>query len=178
MLATLAFFFMAVKSRIEALCLPAESEQLLYNSLIPAYYLERVAEQAQTAEQRNELSASARGCLSDFRNPGHPWQAIDGKTRRSMEQAARDCANIFQRSSSCVEGHNGELALWHHHLHCIRPQRLQAITIFRNYMKGEGGITAAEQFFGSKPDDLFEWLVNQVRLPPRSLSGFSAYGIM
>ena len=167
MLATLAFFFMAIKSKIDALCLPAESEQLLYDSLIPAYYLERVAEQAQNAEQRNQLLASARDCLNDLGSPGHPWHALDNETRQSMERTARDCANIFQRSSSCVEGHNGELALWHHHLHCIRPRRLQAITIFCNYMVEKGEITAAEQFFGAKPDDLFEWLVKQVRLPPR-----------
>lgn len=167
MLATLTFFFMTVKAKVEALCLPEELEQLLHQQLIPAFYLERVAAQAQTADQHHKLQAAARGCLNELENPEHPWHSLDEQTRQSMEQTARECANLFQRSSSCVEGHNSELALWHHHLHRIRPQRLHAITIVRNYLGTPGEKTHAERFFGAKPDDLFEWLVKQVRLPPR-----------
>ena len=167
MLATLSFFFMMVKNKVEALGLPDELEQLLYNQLIPAYYLERVAGQAKPAEQSHKLLDSARACLRDLANPEHSWHALDKETQQSMEQTARDCANLFQRSSSCVEGHNGELALWHHHLHRIRPKRLQAINVVRNYLEMPGEITPAERFFGAKPDSLFEWLVKRVRLPPR-----------
>ena len=155
MLATLAFFFMMVKVKVEALCLPEELEQLLHQQLIPAFYLERVAGQAQIAEQRHKLQAAARGCLQELKKPEHPWHSLDEQTRQSMEQTARECANLFQRSSSCVEGHNSELALWHHHLHRIGPKRLQAITVVRNYLGTPGETTSAARFFGDKPDPTF-----------------------
>lgn len=102
---------MTIKAKVEVLCLPEELEQFLYQQLIPAFYLERVAAQAQTADQRHKLQAAARGCLDGLENPEHPWHSLDEPTRQSMEQTARECANLFQRSSSCVEGHNSELAL-------------------------------------------------------------------
>ncbi|MEW6736820.1 MAG: DUF6399 domain-containing protein, partial [Acidobacteriota bacterium] len=74
----------------------------------------------------------------------------------------------FQRSSSCVEGRNGQFSLRHHSLHRIGIRKLQALTIVHNYfIKRRDGTTAAQRFFGSKPADLFQWLIDRVSLPAR-----------
>ena len=66
----------------------------------------------------------------------------------------QDCADLLQRSSSCVEGRNGQLSLRHHSLHRITPARLQALTAVHNYfIHRPDGMTAAERFFGTAPAD-------------------------
>src|SRR5205807_200495 len=88
-------------------------------------------------------------------------QRID-KARRVESQAALEreaarCAELFQRSSSCVEGRNGQLSLRHHYLHQLRPRKLKVLTTLHNYLiRRPDGTTAAERFFGAKPGDLFE----------------------
>ncbi len=67
-----------------------------------------------------------------------------------LEQLAVEWANLFQRSSSCVEGRNGQLSLCHHSLHRLRPKRLAALTVLANYFhRRRDGSTAAERFFGA-----------------------------
>ena len=88
--------------------------------------------------------------------------------RAELERLAVEWANLFQRSSSCVEGRNGQLSLCHHSLHRLRPQCLAALTVLANYFhRRRDGSTAAERFFGVPPSDLFEWLVSHVSSPPR-----------
>lgn len=48
----------------------------------------------------------------------------------TLEKVAWECAQLFQRSSSCVEGGNGQLALHHHQLHRISSRKLNALQNF------------------------------------------------
>ncbi|CAG0940232.1 hypothetical protein ANRL1_00109 [Anaerolineae bacterium] len=67
-----------------------------------------------------------------------------------------------------VERRNGQLALRHHSLHRIRDQKLATLTTVHNYfVQRRDGKTAAERFFGSKPVNLFDWVLEQVDLPGR-----------
>jgi hypothetical protein len=100
--------------------------------------------------------------------PGSPLTGLPPDELTLIEQVATDSAHLFQRSSSCVEGRHGQLALHHHHLHRIRPRKLAALTTVHNYfIRRPDGTTPAERFFGSKPADLFEWLLNHVPMPAR-----------
>jgi len=81
---------------------------------------------------------------------------------------AQQAADLFQRSSSCVEGRNGQLALRHHSLHRLSNGKLAALAVVHNYyVTRSDGTTAAERFFGSKPADLFGWLVDHLEVPAR-----------
>ena len=94
--------------------------------------------------------------------------ALDPVHRASIERIADECADLFQRASSCVEGRNGQLSLHHHGLHTIAPTKLEVLTIMHNYViQREDGTTAAERFFGTKPAELFEWLVDRLAWPAR-----------
>ena len=73
-----------------------------------------------------------------------------------------------QTSSSCVEGRNGRLSLYHHGQGPLHKERLQALTVWHNYgCERWDGTTAAERFFGSKPRPLFEWLLERMPELPR-----------
>lgn len=80
----------------------------------------------------------------------------------------KECAEAFQRSSSCVEGRNGMLSLYYHRFHRLNTRGLKALTIVHNYHKRrDNGTTAAERLFGRKHVNLFESLVLNVRIPGR-----------
>ncbi|MFH1153688.1 MAG: DUF6399 domain-containing protein [Pseudomonadota bacterium] len=89
-----------------------------------------------------------------------------------MESVGEECADLFQRSSSCVEGRNGQLSLRHHGLHRLSNRKLAALTAVHNYfIKRRDGTTPAERFFGTKPGDMFEFLLGSIDLPGRPARG-------
>ena len=168
MLATIAFFFAAVQAKVEALDLEPALEHALYAGLIPAIYLDRVAGRSSHAERRRRLRETGARLLAPLREPDHPLQALPAAERRRIEQVAAECADLFQRSSSAVEGRNGQLALHHHHCHRLSDRKLAALTAVHNYfIRRSDGTTAAERFFGRPPDPMFESLLQRLPLPPR-----------
>ena len=85
-----------------------------------------------------------------------------------LERKAQICADLFQRSSSCVEGRNGQLSLKHHALHRFTSRKLQALTVLHNYLvRRLDGTTAAERFYGTATRDLFAWLLDRLPIPAR-----------
>ena len=168
MLATVAFFFATVQAKVEALDLEPALERALYQGLIPAIYLDRVAARAGPAERRRRLSETSARLLAPLRDPAHPLQALPAGERQRIEQVAGECADLFQRSSSAVEGRNGRLALYHHGCHRLSDRRLGALTAVHNYfIRRDDGTTAAERFFGRPPEPMFERILARMPLPPR-----------
>lgn len=168
MVATVAFFWLTVEAKIEALELTKEIEQTVYDNLIPGIYLHLVSEKAQDAEQGRVFQNKSEELLASVRNRDGLLADLELEEKVVIEQVALECAQLFQRSSSCVEGRNGQLALRHHSLHRISDRKLAALTTTHNYfVKRSDGTTAAERFFGAKPKNLFEWLLDHVELPGR-----------
>jgi hypothetical protein len=168
MVATVAFFFLTVRAKVEALSLAPEVEQALYGNLIPGIYLHWVAEKASAAEERHHLQSRSEELLAPLRARDGPLAPLGPEEQGVIERVAEECAQLFQRSSSCVEGRNGQLALRHHSWHRISDRKLKALTTVHNYfVKRSDGSTAAERFFNAKPRDLFEWVLERVDLPGR-----------
>ncbi|MFN0056378.1 MAG: DUF6399 domain-containing protein [Planctomycetales bacterium] len=166
LVATIAFFWQMVWSWVNRLSLPAEIEQSLIHDCLAGTYLRLAAAKAPTAERRRVLRELAEQCLSRARDG--PLSQLPLVEREELERLAVEWANLFQRSSSCVEGRNGHLSLCHHSLHRLRPQRLTALTVLANYFhRRRDGSTAAERFFAAPPSDLFEWLQSHVPSPSR-----------
>jgi hypothetical protein len=166
-LATLAFFWGTVQTRVEALDLGPDLEQAVLTHLIPALYVERVAGRRTHAVDRQQLTALSAQLLEPLRQPTHPLQAVAPALRNQIEAVARDCADLFQRSSSCVEGRNGHLSLYHHGSHRLSDRKLAALTALHNfYVRRPDGTTAAERFFGRAHPALFEQMLAHVDLPP------------
>jgi hypothetical protein len=168
LVATLAFFFLTVRAKVEALSLAPSVEQAVYANLIPAIYLHLVAEKASAADQRHALQRRSDELLAPLVRPDGPLSGLEREELVVIETVARECAQLFQRSSSCVEGRNGQLALRHHSLHRLSDRKLAALTTVHNYfVERSDGTTAAERFFGAKPRPLFDWVLERVDLPGR-----------
>ena len=145
---------------IESLALSEATEAAILEGLIPARYLELVAEKAEGAARRKDLRYRAAKVLGSVDEQTLLLGDVD-------EQVIEQCAQLFQRSQSCVEGRNSHLDLFHHGHHRLGDRQLKAKTVVHNYLKRRpDGSTAAERFFGEKPHDLFEWLLERLEPPP------------
>jgi hypothetical protein len=168
MIATILFFHMTVSAKIEALCLPCHVERAVRETLIPGLYLSRISNQAKDADERKRLRLKSSEILESIKGSNSPLSELNTEDLEMIEQVGEECANLFQRSSSCVEGRNGQLSLRHHGLHRLSTRKLSALTTVHNYfIKRRDGTTAAERFFGSKPNEMFDYLLNKIDMPGR-----------
>ena len=91
--------------------------------------------------------------------------------RERVRRVSKEMVGLFARSSSCVEGRSGRLALFHHGQTRLSAGRLKALTVVHNYRtERDDGTTAAERFFGKKPRDVFDWLLARLPDLPRPVA--------
>ena len=166
MVATLSFFWSWVEVEMRNLKLTQAGKRLFKELLLLIAYLELAIPKSRNAQEkskRNKLYETKMKMLE--RNKS--WQAITAEQHNTLMGSARQCASVFQRSSSCVEGRNGQLALMHHSRRAINERRLSSLTVVHNYfIRRSDGSTAAERFFEQKHEDLFSWLLDRVDCPP------------
>jgi hypothetical protein len=159
MISTISFFWAMIRVRFWKWHL-SESLRQLMHELIAGYYLQRVAQKTSGAQERERLRQLAFEILARARSPDGVWATLEAEVQAELEQKAQSCANIFQRSSSCVEGRNGHLSLKHHALHQLSERKLQVLTVLHNYLiRRPDNTTAAQRFYGTPPRDLFDSLL-------------------
>jgi hypothetical protein len=138
------------------------------HSLIAGHYWEMASDKEKSPDERKRLLEMAQRLKQTVWADGGPlvgWSEADKKEAQTL---ARQCAELFQRSSSCVEGRNGKLSLFHHGQTRLSEKRLQTLTVVHNYVvKRADGSTAAERFFGHKQRDAFSWLLERLPELPR-----------
>jgi len=167
LIATLSFFWMIVREIMGSHSLSAELENLMYKQIIPAQYLLIAGKKAKMAEQKNTILAQGNAILSEVMK-NNIWKNTDEKEQKRLINIAIECAQLFQRSSSCLEGRNGYLSLRHHGLRHISDRKLKVLTVIHNYfIKRPDGTTAAERFFRKKPKKLLDHLLDRLSCPSR-----------
>lgn len=180
MVATIEFVHTEIAVRLAGLDIAPELRTQLALKWVPGLYLLRVAARAKLAEDRHAVKATAELLLAPLRAPEHPLKQLDAETAEQVDAVAKTCAELFQRSSSCVEGRNGQLALFHHGLHRLTDKKLAALTVVHNFhTRRLDGTTPAERFFETEHNDLFSTLLERMpQLPrpakPRSLRPYRA----
>ena len=166
--AHLAFANDQLDRALHQLALPPEVLAAVNHQLLGGLYLLRAAARARSAEERDRIKSVAHGLLDGANHPESALVRLDATTREQLEVTINACLDLFVRSTGCVEGRNGQLALRHHSLHRLSPQRLAAMTVIHNYhIRRFDGSTAAERFFGQPPAPLFDWLLANLHPPPR-----------
>ena len=168
MKATLRFFWKMLETWFSTWDLPEPIQQWMRHELIPGLYLARVANKARDAAEKHQLRELSQTILARARSPDGLWGTLSPELQVDLQRKAQICADWFQRSSSCVEGRNGQLSLKHHALHRFTPRKLQALTVLHNYLlRRPDGTTAAERFYGTPPRDVFQWLLDRLPIPAR-----------
>ncbi len=168
MIATIAFFWASLKLFLERLECSEEVALIWKNELVASYYIARVASRCQKSDESKRLMDLSTLIIARARSPDRPFGKLPESIRMAMEKQAQQAADVFQRSSSCVEGRNGQLSLRHHGLRELTASKLRALRTIHNYViRRPDGTTAAERFFENKPRDLFRWLLEELPMPAR-----------
>ena len=169
LVAVVAWFWSLSRRRVEELELSEEAERLVYESLLPGLYWEAAARRGRAAEERKRLKEMAERLQQEAWQGRGALASLPEERREEVRRVAQECAGLFSRSSSCVEGRNGRLSLHHHGQGRLREGKLKALTVVHNYViRRADGTTAAERFFGVKHRDVFAWLLERLPELPRS----------
>lgn len=167
MMTTISFFWKSIGQFIAQLHLDPAIEDLVQNILIPALYLEKAAGKAKGAPECKRIRKLASELMGRLKLHDI-WFHLSNEQQKKITAVAQQCADLFQRSSSCVEGRNGYLSLHHHSAHRLSKRKLGALTVIHNYfIKRNDLTTAAERFLEEKPRDLFQYLLGSLDVSAR-----------
>ena len=171
MQATIQFVSGYVRQQVTQLDLMPPASYAMQAQLIPSYYLDRVA-QTRTITDGEPLRELAECLRAPLFEPGGALSQLSPQTQARLQQKAKTLAEVFQRSSSNVEGRNGYLSLRNHQLRGLDlPRKRECLTAIHNFfLTRPDGTTAAERFFGQKPRSMFAAILDSVDLPPTPLS--------
>jgi hypothetical protein len=164
----LAWFTTMAQTRREELHLSEEGQRLFEQYLMPSYYWKAASQREKDPDERKRLAELAEELRERAWAKGGALEALNEEEKQQVQQVAQQCVHLFCRSSSCVEGRNGRLSLFHHGQTRLSEKRLQTLTAVHNYVvRREDGTTAAERFFGQKQRDAFDWLLQRMPELPR-----------
>lgn len=167
LIATIAFFWATVVNMVEKCDFSAEVNRYLYEILIPLAYL-KIAYSKAKRDQRDAIKVVIDKLTKMTHIPDNPLSTLPDGIQSQILNLAIQCAEIFQRSSSCVEGRNGVLSLYYHAGRSLTPARLIALNVIHNFaIKREDGTTAAQRFSGMDFPNLYQWLLDRQPLPAR-----------
>jgi len=156
------FFFITYAAFLSRLDLEKDQERFFNEVIFPLSYLKIIWRRLQRKE-KEELKLLRKALEDRLRDAPYLEEF-----KNQWLKTGQECAEIFQRSSSCVEGRNGMLSLYYHRFHRLNIRSLKALSIVHNFhTRRLDNTTAAERFFGSKHEDLFESMVANVRIPGR-----------
>ena len=171
MRATIEFVSSYVRQQVRQLDVTPPQSYATHAHLIPSYYLERVAA-TRTMTAGEPLRALAERLRTPLSEPGGILGALNTVEQNQLKAKAARLAEVFQRSSSNVEGRNGYLSLRNHQRRGLdHPRKRACLTAVHNFLlTRRDGTTAAERFFGQKPRSMFAAILASVEIPPAPLS--------
>ena len=171
MQATIEFVSGYVRRQVSQLDLAPPVSYAMHAALTPSFYLDRVA-QTRTVSGGEPLRALAERLRTPLFTPGGVFADLSPTVQSQLMQQAQTLAEVFQRSSSNVEGRNGYLSLRNHQLRGLEhPRKRECLTAVHNFcLTRADGTTAAERFFGQKPRSMFAAILQSVEVPPAPLS--------
>lgn len=166
LVASMAWFWDLVRERVAGLT--TEAGRAFRERLLPGLYWQREARRGRDREQCQQRQTLSARLLAAAWSPEGVLGRLPVAQRAELMQVAEAAVSLFVRSSSCVEGRNGRLSLYHHGQGPLSDVRLRALTAVHNYVvERSDGTTAAERFFGVKPRAVFECLLEGMRELPR-----------
>ena len=163
----IAFFFHMISLYMSNMELDEDEKKLVRERLIPGQYLLLAAGKEKDREKKAQIVEKAQQLL-DIANNREGSVSYTQERISQLNKAANECAQIFQRSSSCVEGRNAQLSLRHHGMHRLSDRQLGALTVIHNFwIKRSDGTTPARRLFNARHKNLFTHLLETMDYPAR-----------
>lgn len=164
---TIDWFLLRVKECFNELGL-GEDWKSLFDDLVALEYLKLAHHKGRDAQQKGSIQQLINRRSEEIAS-SPLWGTLNTPDSKRIKEQASQTAQLFQRSSSCVEGRNGKLSLHYHGIHKLTQRRLEVMTIIHNYdTRRHDHKTPAECFFGKSHADLFEYILKRMPIPNRS----------
>lgn len=155
-----SIFLIFYKAFTESLKLEKEQKTFFDEVIFPLSYVKMIWGRLHK-EEREELKPLKLSLQARLQGESYP-EAL----KKQWMANGQECAERFQRSSSFVEGQNGMLSLLHHRLHRLNDRTIKAVVVYQNFqVRRKDGTTAAERFFRTEHENLFNFLTETVRIP-------------
>lgn len=160
--AYMTYFLVFFAAYTRDLTLKPEQKRFFEEVVFPLSYLEMIWGRL-SKKGREELQPLKERLKKKFEE-----EQYSNREKEEWMIKGRECAEKFQRSSSCVEGRNGVLSLYHHRFCRLNQRSCQVLTVVHNFhLKRSDGGTAASRFFGCEHANLFESLIANVSIPEK-----------
>jgi hypothetical protein len=119
---TIDFVSTYIRQSIEKLDMTFSQKVAINEYLIPSLYLERISKKVKK-EESIKMKKLANELKEKAYHTNGKLSGLDDHKKEQIENECRKLVQIFQRSSSCVEGRNGVLSFRHHELHKISQRK-------------------------------------------------------
>ena len=137
-------------------------------SLRPLVYGEHPAAQTRCARRKAKMVQALEAVRTEF-DTHAMTQRLVPQILADWKAWATDRVNAFQRASSAVEGRNGSLSHRQHNHRGLPRRRYKVWTVLQNFdCRAADGTTPATRFFRRTFPDLFETVLSQLEVLPRS----------
>src|SRR5262249_42394207 len=110
----LGWFWSVAQAKMEALDLSEETQRVVEEKLLGGLYWEQAGRRGRSVEERQERKGLAERLLAEAWEKEGGLGGLAEEKRKEIERVGREIVGLFARSSSCVEGRNGRLSLFHH----------------------------------------------------------------
>lgn len=166
--AVVAWWHEGLRKRLASLSLSEVELRWVETAMMPALYVHHRIGLARDAVERASLEGLWKRLHSELVSVGSPWWGWAPARQNAVQAVVSSWVTLFPRSTSALEGHNGQDSLVHHQRHQLSDGFRKARIVVRNYVITRAdGTTAAQRLFGKEPDDLIEYLCERIKLPQR-----------
>jgi hypothetical protein len=130
--ASLAWYGEMVRELLRGLGLTARQRRAVREQLLAGLYWQREASRGRDAEQKRQRRELSERLLAAAWAARGPLGRLSAERRAALAGVAEEAVALFVRSSSWVEGRNGQLALYHHGQGPLSELRLRSLTAVHN----------------------------------------------
>jgi len=150
-----------------------ELKDWLLNSLLPYIYWDRQINKTKSKKIRRCYEISARVARKKLEEHILTKRLISDENKKSeWIKWAENMADMFIRTTSSIEGRNGWLSQIHFNGRGLSEMRVQSQAAIHNYyLKRSNETTACERLSGIKPDDMFEFIMQNIGSLPKPRYG-------
>lgn len=160
-----------VLRRLRALSLTESEGTWVQQALVPALYVRERVRLGRDEATRAQLRALSLALWTRVQQGPGPWRGWSRDRREKVLRVVQELVLQFPRSTSSVEGRNGQDSLAQHQHHRVSEAfRAARIVVHNDVIQRPDGTTAGERLFGKKPGDLLEYLCARITLPGRGRS--------
>lgn len=152
-----------VESSLDGSDLSFEQKCWLMYCYLPCIYWQKQIPKTKSQVIKSAYEKSYQLSLLKLQQHLMTQVMTEQSSEKLWQNWAKEMTDLFQRTSSAVEGRNGWLSQMYFCGRGMTIKRLKSQTVLHNYfLKRSDGTTACERLTGTKPSCMFEYIIKNI----------------